>query len=547
VFVSLTGGRRPAFYREDDPPEMADKHPLARRVNFLVSQERGLNLLLAFVNPLRHAFAASEVVVADPNYAAVNKLAESFTALANTLNISSAVESPVAAVTKNALSVQVGAALPAGTTPATLQAFAIAPNAPAKMVAPLDRAEIAPTRPATGATKTLADSARRDSTTTEVAVRSLLFPQVYSPELVLWTLLAADEERLPCLGVKPEVSQRLLNAAGDADAYMYAGSNSAGDASRPAMMYRRIASGIPRTLLRPNELRTFRVALDTVSRSRDSLQSLDKSSEGAIKAFVTAVESFADGLSQGTTPCRNFATYTRGVAGNFETAARSLLASRLTSTAAIGETINDLTKYVQEHGTKDDVDAFRLKTVEVPSGEMKDVNIVVQRRTVDTTGGRFTLRDDTADTLTIRVRRKQSFVAEFAPGVAYLKDIGYPRFGTGQAGGAMVVQSGDVDVQRTTVIGMLNLLTPTVMGPVVPGIQLGIGSGRDYPLVMAGGVLRFLSAAQFSVSAGVALPWYKELKSLKVGDQVQGTAEIEQDLRFRLGRGSMYLGIQKSF
>lgn len=547
VFLSLTGGHRPAYYREDGPPEMPDKHPLGGKVSFLVTQQRGLNLMLGFVNPIRHAFAASEVVVGEPNYAAANKLAESFSSLTSTLNVSASLQNAVASVSQPPTTVPLSSNLTTG-IPIPAQAFGDITAFATKSVAKLDPAKFPFLFRNLGA-KSPTDSAKKsEQDRLKVAVESLSFPQAYSPDLVLWTLLSTDSARFSCLSVKPDVSQRLLNAAGDADAFIYTGSGSPSDSKRPAMTYRRIATQIPSGLLVPDDLASFRTSLVAAGRARDSLEKIDRDADAAIKAYVTAAEAFADTFDDKSAPgCRNFAAYTKSVVGMFETSTRTLLNQRTAARTAIAQTITDLTNYVRDNGTRDELNAFRLATVEVPAGEMKDVSIVVQRRIVDSTGGRLTLRNDTADTLLVRIRRKQTFVAELAPGVAFLSSVAYPRFGTSQAGGQTIVQQGDADVQRTTVIGMLNLLTPQVLGPVVPGIQIGIGSGRDYPLLLGGGVLRFLSASQFAVSAGVALPWYRELKTLRVGDVVKGTADIDSDIRFRVGTASFYVGLQKGF
>jgi hypothetical protein len=94
---------------------------------------------------------------------------------------------------------------------------------------------------------------------------------------------------------------------------------------------------------------------------------------------------------------------------------------------------------------------------------------------------------------------------------------------------------------------MLNLLWSNTLGWVYPGIQVGIGSARNYPLLMTGGVLRFVGSSNMSLSVGASFPWYQELKTLKLGDPVAGTADIEKDLRFHLAGPSLYVGLQRSF
>ncbi len=81
---------------------------------------------------------------------------------------------------------------------------------------------------------------------------------------------------------------------------------------------------------------------------------------------------------------------------------------------------------------------------------------------------------------------------------------------------------------------------------VYPAVQFGLTNSKDYPGFIIGGGLRFTYPRALSVVAGRLYTWYRDLEGLKVGDPVQGTADLESHLQRKSKRAS-YFGIQYSF
>lgn len=95
---------------------------------------------------------------------------------------------------------------------------------------------------------------------------------------------------------------------------------------------------------------------------------------------------------------------------------------------------------------------------------------------------------------------------------------------------------------------MLNIIFKTKTFPVFPMLQLGFGTNVeiDSPVIFAGGGLKFIK--NLSLSGGILTGWYKELDKLKVGDVVNGDAELKDDYKYtNVKRPSFYIGIQYSF
>jgi hypothetical protein len=95
---------------------------------------------------------------------------------------------------------------------------------------------------------------------------------------------------------------------------------------------------------------------------------------------------------------------------------------------------------------------------------------------------------------------------------------------------------------------MLNFLCRCGLGssPVYPGVQFGIGTGKDAPSLLVGALLRF-TGKPFSIMAGRIATWSNDLNKLKVGDVVAGTEAIESDLKLKRQPTATYIGVQYTF
>jgi hypothetical protein len=79
-------------------------------------------------------------------------------------------------------------------------------------------------------------------------------------------------------------------------------------------------------------------------------------------------------------------------------------------------------------------------------------------------------------------------------------------------------------------------------------LQVGITTSKDVPAILAGGGLRLfgLPRGDIALGAGAMIAWVKDLGSLRVGDVVGGTVDIDADLRYARRQG-LYAAIQYKF
>jgi hypothetical protein len=120
-------------------------------------------------------------------------------------------------------------------------------------------------------------------------------------------------------------------------------------------------------------------------------------------------------------------------------------------------------------------------------------------------------------------------------------------FGTGvDSTGATVVEEANREGGTPVISTMLNLYINTGQSDVVPMIQLGLDPTQERPFVLFGGGLSIPSSA-FSISGGFIWRFDQALKSLSVGDSVDGTATIKEDIEYRFNfNPNWYIGLNYS-
>jgi hypothetical protein len=150
----------------------------------------------------------------------------------------------------------------------------------------------------------------------------------------------------------------------------------------------------------------------------------------------------------------------------------------------------------------------------------------------------------------IVVRKFQLLVPEVSVGT-YYTFFKYKVYGTVNdsiTGQQYVAEPTFNILKRFNVSVMLNYNFYIPNTSVRPLIQFGGGIQSGIPVLMAGGGLRIGNSNAFSITGGVAMTWVRELETLKIGDPVSGTAELEKDLKYEFTfplKG--YIGIQYNF
>lgn len=152
---------------------------------------------------------------------------------------------------------------------------------------------------------------------------------------------------------------------------------------------------------------------------------------------------------------------------------------------------------------------------------------------------------------TILLKRFSWFIPEFSVGIAYTS-FDYNTYGTtsDSTGQQYVGEPTKNQLRNLKAMAMANFVLYIPQSPIRPLYQIAIGINADMPTLLTGFGLRtsFSQKAQFTISGGIAMTWLKELNNLKVGDEVSGTSDIEDDLKFQFSwPPKPYVGIQYNF
>jgi hypothetical protein len=153
----------------------------------------------------------------------------------------------------------------------------------------------------------------------------------------------------------------------------------------------------------------------------------------------------------------------------------------------------------------------------------------------------------------VRVLKFQRFIPEVIPGAAY-SFLQFPKFGvdTNAAGKPVVADAGNENFKRINFSAMVNFNFFVPQSTVHPFLQIGVGANTDYPSFFTGAGFRFdiggNTVKAIAISGGMVSTWVKTLKTLKIGSEVKGTAELEKDITHEFKwPPKAYVGIQLKF
>lgn len=193
-----------------------------------------------------------------------------------------------------------------------------------------------------------------------------------------------------------------------------------------------------------------------------------------------------------------------------------------------------------------------LKEVKVNAKENAKVSINVSSSTVGVTDKQITAKvPKELKEINFLIRKYQIFIPEVSAGIIY-SDFAFQNFGTStDSAGQQVVSEPVEDMLRDINLSVMlnyNLWIPN--SNVHPLLQIGAGINTGMPTFAAGVGLRTSLGGEgnFAISYGVAMTWLRTLNTLKPGDVVSGTADIEADFRYNSSPDFRpYIGIQYNF
>jgi len=161
----------------------------------------------------------------------------------------------------------------------------------------------------------------------------------------------------------------------------------------------------------------------------------------------------------------------------------------------------------------------------------------------------LTVAEHTAEPATLTVRRYSPMTPEIGLGAVF-GFLTAPRYGTTKNGAGETIVSRAPDARVAVAPGIIvNFVCRCRTGPfVAPMLQIGASTSADAPAILFGGGIRLFGAGKGEVAmgGGLLVGWVKDLQTLREGQVVGGTRDIEADLGYGAKR-SGYFVIQYKF
>lgn len=523
-------GKSSFKYALDGHKNEDETAPMPASLTLAGRRSRGVNVVLAFLNPILYSWTVSETTSDDPTYVAVRQFLTSANSLFGVIGLDPSKKTP-----------QSG-----GGAPAILDQTNPGPGRVSQMTTPRQRADsaIKDTTRANQRYALITDFARvKISEKTfkwdSVGTDSVVIPALYSPALRDWSQWLS--ERSKCF-VDVTDARTLISSISAADHQLYGPGALEPDGTRTAESFRDALLGALQLMRDADRIDSLRQANKRVS---DTLSKLAAANKTAAAALSAVKPPRVWGREPG---CTNFRNYTQVAIKALQSDGTKLVDARekvLADFTALRDRVSELLA-VKRAVANGDPEFFTIANVSIPPGKMKEVTVTVHRRTVELKDGAIQTTESADSRTSFHVVERQSILFEFAPGAAYM-NIHHPQFGTDTSNGKIVVGAAGDDTQNGAIVGMLNIIPNNMTGALSRLIgQIGVGSGKPYPLLMFGGGIRLSDSSAFTLSIGAAFGWRKELTRLKIGDSVSGTADIEKDLAYHLhSKPQFYIGMQR--
>ena len=153
---------------------------------------------------------------------------------------------------------------------------------------------------------------------------------------------------------------------------------------------------------------------------------------------------------------------------------------------------------------------------------------------------------------TQRFRKFQRFIPEVSIGLAYTS-FSFISYGTKFDSVNNQMYVGDSirnHVGNINISTMLNFNYVIENSPLHPFFQIGLGVNTEVPTLMAGLGIRsnINNVRRIAISGGIALSWVKELNTLRPGDPITGSDDLEKDYQYNFSwPPNFYVGLQYNF
>lgn len=192
---------------------------------------------------------------------------------------------------------------------------------------------------------------------------------------------------------------------------------------------------------------------------------------------------------------------------------------------------------------------YNIKTIEFENGKVAESELSLEEYKLKENDGDISIVKKKTDLLNEKFifQKYDPFDVWVSTGVLYT-NITEKEFGvSNEASGKFLVTEEDIKKQRTGAAFYLNLKYDFGSRYFAPLIQIGIDPTHKKPFFLLGG--GFMLGSNFAITGGPIWTWNATLSSLKVGEPVNSTTDLEKDIKYEFDSKpkGWYLGIQYNF
>lgn len=192
---------------------------------------------------------------------------------------------------------------------------------------------------------------------------------------------------------------------------------------------------------------------------------------------------------------------------------------------------------------------FRTKSLNFNTGEQVNARFTIKEYSFDEKSLSFSpLEEEFSKEF---VLRKYNFIyPTFSSGVFY-SDTEIVTYGVSNSDNSTDFLISQDTLQKNTAVvaAFVNFNFDLNSDFFHPFFQVGIDPTKIRPFILFGGGF-FIPASKFAISGGAVFTWEQSLETLKVGDSVKSTTDLQNDIKygvFDVGVKGWYLGIQYQF
>jgi hypothetical protein len=245
---------------------------------------------------------------------------------------------------------------------------------------------------------------------------------------------------------------------------------------------------------------------------------------------------------------------------SYKTRVKSLIQTRknlLDQLMAVSKKLEEFIDAIETYESKSNSKGlFLVSYLEVKKNKTYNINVkLYERKIFFAENDVLKIEEKEVASRNIVIRRYQTFIPEVVSGIAYT-NLTFHRFGTStdSLGNQLVSDAGDEVLDRINFDAMANFVLNLKNCALLPLLQIGFGPSKNQPVFFTGAGFKFDQSSvaktieHIDFSIGAAWTWNKQLSSLKLGDKVGGTADIEKDVVYRFtNKPRLYLGLQVRF